>query len=293
MWNMSLGDGGSFAIAMATNPVPDWLQIAEAVGQAVGTLAVLVALATLWWQFRKDRGDRDARDAQVIAEGQRHDAQIAALRQAEDDRLAAQARSIVPGIYRGSAFNDRIWNLRIDNWSTGPISNLDVAILIEDANGNAVADGYRLANRESIGQAMADLFLPEFTQALDQMRTHFDAFVEHMRTNAASLAENPEQMAAVTEQFNANAPELELSPEMAASLRAQVNQAIHLQFSDEFENILYANRFTAMAIETVRSDYIPHLRIRYQDNAGYTWERTDTAGPKRVSATETQNANNS
>lgn len=278
-----MGDGGSVGIAMESNPVPDWLQIAEAVGQAVGTLAVLIALAALWWQFRKDRGDRDAREAQVIEDAKRHDAQIAALRQAEDDRLAAQARWVIPAAYRGNAFSPTLWNLRIDNGSIGAISNLKVTIIIKDANGNVVPHGYRLANVESVGQAMAGFFLPEFSRAIDGLKEKYGELVEYIRTNALSLEQNPEQLAALTEQFNQSVPEMTVTPEMADQIRAQITQAVQMQFTNDWEPILYAGRFQAMAIETTHADYTAHLHVRYEDSNHYLWERTDTDAPRRIS----------
>ncbi len=265
------------------NPVvPAWLQIAAAASQVLSTFGVLVALATLMWQLRKDRTDRDVRDAQAIEDRRRHEAQIATLRQAEDDRLAAQARLIIPAAYRGNMFSPTLWNLRIDNWSMGAVSELGVAVIIKDAQGNAVPHGYRLANKESVGQAMAAMILPEMSRTLDGMEARYSQLVAHIRENAATLTENPEQLAALEAQFDANVPPL-VSPEIAAGIKDQIDQAVQLQFTDDWSPILYAARFQAMAIETTNAEYVPHIRITYQDLAGYRWERTDTEGPKRVS----------
>jgi hypothetical protein len=85
---------------MEPRTVPYGLQIAEAIGQAVGTLAVIIALAAFAWQPYQYRQDRKARDDQAIEDRNRHEAQIAALRQAEDDRLAAQAPAGQPNSIR-------------------------------------------------------------------------------------------------------------------------------------------------------------------------------------------------
>ncbi|MGB0971074.1 MAG: hypothetical protein ACPGVG_08950 [Mycobacterium sp.] len=269
--------------ALELSPVPDWLQVVEAIGQGFGVPAVIVALIALVWQLHKDRADRDERDKQNVEDRNRHEAQIAALRQAEDDRLAAQARLIIPGTYRGYAFSSTLWNLRIDNASMGAISGLQVTVIIKDADGNDVPHGYRLANTASVGQAMAAFILPEFSHALDGMQTRFNQFIAYIRDNVATLAENPEQMAAIQEQFTASISPFAMTSEVEANIKAQINQAIQMQFTNDWDPILYASRFLAMAIETTRADYTPHLHIRYQDSAGYVWERTDTEGPRRIS----------
>lgn len=283
---LATAEGNS--VEVNPDPVPDWLQNAEAVGQALGTLAVIIALAAFIWQWRQARKDRDARDAQAIEDRNRHEAQIAALRQAEDERLAAQARWVVLQVIRGTVFNPQIWNLRIDNQSMSPVSNLHVDVIIMDANGNEVPHGYRLANIESIGDTMSAIILPEFSRALDGLQGRYAELVSSFRDGAASLGRTPEESAAIVEEFNRNIPPLEVSPEIAASLRSQVNQAVYMQFSTNWAQFLYANQFTALAIETTRADYIPHLRIRYQDAAGYTWERTDTTTPRRLTEQELQ-----
>lgn len=286
---LATAEGNS--VEVNQDPVPDWLQNAEAVGQALGTLAVIIALAAFIWQWRQALKDRDARDAQAIEDRNRHEAQIAALRQAEDERLAAQARWVVPSVNRGTAFNPQIWNLRIDNQSIGAISNLHVDVIIKDANGNEVPHGYRLANIESIGDTMSAIILPEFSRALDGLQARYSELITSIRDGATTLGQTPEQSAAIVEEFNRNIPPLEVSPEIAADLRSQVNQAVHMQFSSDWAKLLYANQFTALAIETTRADYTPHLRVRYQDAAGYTWERTDTTTPRRLTEEELQGLN--
>lgn len=67
------------------SPVPDWLQIA--VGSVFGFIGVLVAVATFWIQWFRGREERKERKVE-----------LAALQRAEDDRIAAQARRIVPEI---------------------------------------------------------------------------------------------------------------------------------------------------------------------------------------------------
>ena len=289
MWSVLLATEGNGPVEPKT--IPFGLQIAESVGQAVGTVAVIIALVAFIWQVREYRKDRDARDTQAIEDRERHDAQIAALRQAEDERLAAQARWVVPSIFRGIGFNPRLWNLRIDNHSASGISNLKVEVIINDASGNEVPHGYRLANMQSIGESMADFFMPEFSKAIDSLQERFGQLVQYIKDQSLTLAENPEQIAAITAQFNSTMPQLTVTPELEAQLRSQVNQAIHLNFSTDWEPFLYANRFTAMAIETTRPDYTPHLRIRYQDATGYTWERTDTTTPRRLTEAELQKLN--
>ncbi len=103
--------------------VPGWLQIVQSTATTVGVLLALYV--AVWREPRKARDDRKNRAIQGDAERERHDAQIAALRQAEDERLAAQARRIVPAIFRGNVFSNTLWNVRIDNASTDTVSFIE------------------------------------------------------------------------------------------------------------------------------------------------------------------------
>ena len=268
------------------NPVPDVLQVAAAWGTALGAVGVIAAVATFWFQWFKTRQEREERTAQAHTERQRHEAQIKALMQAEDDRLAAQARRIVPAIFSGNIVSNTLWNLRIDNYSTDVVSKINIDIIISDRNGKTVPYGYRLANRAGLAETMISLFAPVFSQVVDALGVRFNQYIEAIRTATLSLVDpnDPEQIATITAKFNAEFEyaNLQLNEQTAANLQAQVNHAIQTQLTDEWRTILAPGQFTAMAIETTSPEYVPHLEIQFEDASGYRWKRTDTEGPKRI-----------
>ncbi len=81
------------------NLIPAWLQITTSISTTVGVLIALYV--AVWREPRKARRERDDRDAQATEDRDRYNDQMAALQRAEDDRIAAQARKIVPEIASG------------------------------------------------------------------------------------------------------------------------------------------------------------------------------------------------
>ncbi|ORA20770.1 hypothetical protein BST12_14280 [Mycobacterium angelicum] len=268
------------------NPVPDALQIAAACGTALGALGVIAAVATFWFQWFKSRREREDRKTRDRTELQRHEAQIAVLRQAEDDRLAAQARRIVPAIFRGDVVSNTLWNLRVDNWSTDVVSDMKIDIIICDRAGNTVPHGYRLANRAGLAETMINIFTPVFSQVMDALAVRFNQYIEAMKATVMSLPDpnDTTQIDAINAQFAAGLENMgpQLNEQTAANLQAQVNHAVQTRLTDEWQTILAPGQFTAMAIETTQADYRPHLQIQFEDASGYRWGRTDTEGPKRI-----------
>ncbi|WP_373140312.1 hypothetical protein [Mycobacterium marinum] len=230
------------------NPVPDWLQIAQAGGATVGvvftTIGVLTALyVAVWREPRKASEERANRAEQAAAERERHDAQIAALRQAEDERLAAQARRIVPAIFRGNIVSNTLWNIRIDNIGADVISELKIDIIIRDGNGNLVPHGYRLANRETLAEIVATILVPEFTKVMELMAARFDQCIAHMKNTLQSVEEHlqtPEEaeafMSTLSAQF-ANA-KIDVNEQAAAILQAQVTHAVQTRLTDDWPTFL-------------------------------------------------------
>jgi hypothetical protein len=157
---------------------------------------------------------------------------------------------------------------------------LKIDIIINDPNGNTIAHGYRLANRLSVGEAMLQVFEPEFSRAMDALSAKFQELVDKMKASAVSLTDNPNEIAAINAQFAE--VRTELDEQTAGMLQARVNHAVQTQLTDEWPTFLPPGRFTAMAIETTRPEYTPHVIMRFQDASNYIWERTDTEGPKRI-----------
>jgi hypothetical protein len=267
-------------IVVEPSPVPDALQIAVAWATVFGAAGVLVAIGTFWFQWFNSMQERKDRLDQAEYERQRHEVQIKAFKQAEDDRLAAQARRVIPAIFPGVAFSRTVWNVRIDNWSNDSISDLQIDVFVQDHSGSTVPHGYRLANKVSLGEAMIAAWLPEFSRALDAVAAKYREFVEQLRSGALSLTENPEEIAAIQAGFDTAWSALD--QQTAGMLQVQVNHAIQTQLTDEWPTVLAPGRFTAMAIETTKPEYTPRLKMRFEDSSGYVRERTDTEGPKRV-----------
>lgn len=112
------------------DPVPDLLQIAVACASVLSSIGVIVALATFWFQWSKSKQERIDRNVE-----------LAALQRAEDDRIVAQARKIVPEIAISAFFGEDIWLAHVQNTSTGAITQLKVVVEARDSGGNVVEDG--------------------------------------------------------------------------------------------------------------------------------------------------------
>jgi hypothetical protein len=222
-------------------PVPDWLQWASAAGQGLAGLTIFGAVVTFVVQWFRRREDRRESARQAVIDRQRHEAQIAAFKQAENDRLGAQARRIIPAVFPALAFSPTLWNLRIDNNSFEAITNLEVDINIRDREVNEVRHGYRLAQRDTIGRTMLNVFLPEFSQTLDAVAAKYEEFVERIRTGAVSVS-NPEEIAAINAQFDNM--KIELDERTANVLQAQLNYALTTNLTDDWPRYLLPGRFT-------------------------------------------------
>lgn len=253
-----------------SDPVPDWLQILAALGTALGALGVIAALITVAVQWFGSREERKERADQA-------DAQLKAFRQAEDDRLAAQARRVVPIPIRASFLNPSIWNVTINNWGIDAISGLHVEIVIVDQNGQTISGGWRLADRVALGESMMSFFLPEFGKVIDAAQFRFQQFVEAIKAGIISLGESEE---AVNAYFADT--KMQIDQQTAAMLQQQVNYSLSVNFTDEWPDSIGPGRYVAMAIHTTKPDHQVHVKIRYEDASGYVWERTDTEGPKRI-----------
>jgi hypothetical protein len=260
--------------------VPDWLQIASSAGQGLAGLTIFGAVVTFVVQWFRRRSDRKESARQAVIDRERHEAQIAAFRQAENDRLGAQARRIIPAVIPALAFSRTLWNLRIDNNSFEAVTNLHVDIIIRDGDGNEVPHGYRLAQRDTIGKTMLSVFLPEFSQTLDGVAAKYEEFVERIKIGAVSVS-NPEEIAAINAQFDNM--KIELDERTANVLQAQLNYALTTNLTDDWPVYLLPGRFTGMAIETTKPEYTPELVIRFEDSGSFTWERKSTeAKPRRI-----------
>ncbi|AWG64785.1 hypothetical protein DDT46_13930 [Mycobacteroides abscessus] len=271
--------GETCIIVKDANAVPDWLQVTAAVATTLGAIGVLVAAGTFWWQLRKARNEREASAEQAKVDRQRHEEQIAALQRSEDDRLAAQARRIVPSTFRARTKDQSYWHVKIENLSTEVITELSVEISATDADGNAIPNGYVQADKELLGQSLVELIMPAFSQALDGANAKFQTFVQDLKNGAISAGEFPDQV----EQMFSQIPDLSINDATAETLRQKADEQILSQLTESWPATLAPWRYAVMGIKLQDLSYQPRVKIRFEDSAGYTWERSDTGKPIRIS----------
>src|SRR4029077_8316515 len=120
---------------IAANQTPVWLQEVQALAGIATTMGVLIALYIA--AIREPRKD--------AAERRHHAAQIDALRRAEQARIAAQARKVLPSCVRAPMFGDASWIVKIDNASDAVITVLGVDVAALDTNCFEVPHGCKRA----------------------------------------------------------------------------------------------------------------------------------------------------
>jgi hypothetical protein len=108
----------------------------QATASVATTLSVIIALYVT--VIREPR--RAAEDAR------RSRARLDALHRVVRERIAAQARKVVPSCVRTPLFGDLWWAVRVDNSSRAVMTLLSVDVVAIDANGVAMPDGCRQAN---------------------------------------------------------------------------------------------------------------------------------------------------
>jgi hypothetical protein len=218
---------------IAANQTPVWLQEVQAIAGIATTMGVLIALYIA--AIREPR--RDA------AERRHHAAQIDALRRAEQARIAAQARKVLPSCLRTPMFGETSWTARIDNASDAVITILGVGVAALDANGFEVPHGCSRA----AGVAPVDRVFDQSIRAAlyDVARGKFD---------------------------------LELVP----AFKQAVRDAMVGHFVNEWPRTVPPNEHAVMAYTTTDPNYKLRITIDYEDEAGYQWRRTDTSQPRRT-----------
>jgi hypothetical protein len=119
----------------ALNQLP-LLTETQAIAAVATTISVVIALYVT--VVREPR--RAAEDAK------RSKARLDALHRVVRERIAAQARKVVPSCVRTPMFGDSWWTVRIDNASRAVMTLVSVDVEAIDANGIAIPDGCRQAN---------------------------------------------------------------------------------------------------------------------------------------------------
>jgi hypothetical protein len=90
------------------------------------------------------------RTEQFNEDRRRYDAQMGALQRAENDRIIAQARKIVPAIFPADLFGENMWTVKVSNTSNGAVTHLAVSVTAVDAHGNEIPGGCRQANDQMV-----------------------------------------------------------------------------------------------------------------------------------------------
>jgi hypothetical protein len=216
----------------SANQTPLWLQEVQAIAGIATTIGVLIALYIA--AIREPRKD--------AAERRHHAAQIDALHRAEQARIAAQARKVLPSCVRAPMFGDESWTVKIDNASDAVVTILGVNVVAVDTNGFEVADGCSRAGIVPVDQ----VFDRSIRAALwDMSRGNFE-------------------------------------DKAVPAFKQAVRDAMMGHFVKEWPRTVPPNEHAVMAYTTSGPNYKLRITIDYEDEAGYQWRRTDTSQPRRT-----------
>ncbi|KGI69922.1 hypothetical protein MJO55_23620 [Mycolicibacterium rufum] len=211
-----------------------------------------MAVATFWFQWNQTKQERIDRRAELNA-----------LQKAERDRIAAQARRIVPEITRSAFFGEDVWLGNIQNNSTGAITGLRVAVSAVDEEGKPVSDGYRKATGElDISQALESIISQTLRGSLG------GAFAGHPMT------------AMLGQQLPRDALVQRIAPEVSAKLRV----AMMGQIQADWPSSLGPGQSTSVAYRATRPGLQLHIGVRFEDEAGFEWNRFNQYQPTLVAA---------
>lgn len=248
------------------NPVPDWLQIAVAWASVSGSISVLVAVAAFWVQWFRGRDERKERKLQLET-----------LQRAENDRIAAQARRIVPEVASSVAFGESIWIGHIKNASSGAVSQLKVVVEAYDINNEMVPNGVRKATGEvniadGVQKLMTDALLGGVTGIMGN-----NPIQEILR----SQAYGPAQQASMQDAYK-TAIANQIGPQISQKMR----QAMLGQLMKNWPNSLGPGGEVSVAYRVSRPDLRLSIAIGFEDEAGYLWFRVNTDQPVQVTPEE-------
>ena len=230
------------------NPV--WFVAIQAAASVATTIGVLIALYVA--VVREPR--------KAAEERTRHEAQMDALNRAEVDRIAAQARKVVPSCVRTPMFGDTWWTAKIENLSNAVATIINVDVSAVDANGNAVPHGCHQANNSmQMDQAFERSIRAALSGSLEAglQRSGYGSMIP---TGTASQVAN----------------------QMAPTAKRAMQEAMVGHFSVEWQTTLGPNQSALMAYETVNPELKLRITIEYEDEAGYQWRRTDSGQPVRL-----------
>ncbi|BDB41534.1 MULTISPECIES: hypothetical protein [Mycobacterium] len=232
-----------------SNP-PIWLSIAQAVGAISTTVGVLIAL---YVAVRRE-------PKKAAEERKRHEAQMDALNRAETERVAAQARKIVPGCVRTPMFGNTWWTVKIENVSNAAATILSVDVDAVDNNGDVVPNACQQSNN---------------TLPADQ------AFEKAIRGAMSGSLQGAFQQSGIGRIIPQGAAQ-QLTNQLAPAVKQAMQEAMVGHFVTEWQRTLGPNQSALMAYTTTDPMFKLRITIEYEDEAGYQWRRTDTSQPVRT-----------
>jgi len=257
--------------------IPAWLEITTSVASTVGVLAALYV--AVWREPRKARADREAQNTQATEDRNRYNDQMAALQRAEDDRIAAQARKIVPEIASGDRFGENIWLAHIQNASTGVINDLRVAVTAYDDQGVEVADGVQKATGQlDISGAMEKIISDAVSGGVGGLMNSSPMaglLRQQQQFGMGAMGTGHGQPSMANQMKSAMAQQIK--PQVSAALR----QAMIGQIQSEWPPSLGPGASTSVAYRAARPGLRLVIGIRFEDEAGYVWNRINTDQPTR------------
>lgn len=242
------------ATSAAPTQIPFWLEVTQPIATTTG---VLIALAVALWNVSQNRAERKDRSVQ-----------LAALDRAEQDRIAAQARKVVPTLVRATIFGPDMWSIKVSNHSNAVVTELHVDVEGVDGNGNPIENSCTPANGK-IGTS--EVFRRVIGEALSGSIDAAVSRAQGQYGGLMGLAGMP------TSGIGAQASR-QLAPQVSQALQ----EALNGQLATHWPTTLTPEQQAVMAYSASDTAESIEVRITFTDEAGYRWTRTDRSGPERI-----------
>jgi hypothetical protein len=249
--------------------VPTWLAVTQSTATTLGVLIALYIAA--WREPRKARAERAESDRKAQIERDRHDEQMSALLRAENDRIAAQARKVVPTAVPTSVFGKGMWSVKVSNLSNAPITDLGVRVVAIDAQGTAIPDACEQANGKiATGELFSNLLSDAIGAAVGTAVGRANPLAGMLGGMGGM---NGAQMGALA------------GPQIAPRIQPALQEALNGHLADEWMTTLTPDQNAVMAYSVSAEGARLRVEITFTDEAGYRWSRTDNGGPTRLDDT--------
>jgi hypothetical protein len=217
---------------------PMWLSAVQAVASVATTVGVLTALYVA--VVREPR--------KAAEERKRHSAEMDALNRAEKERIAAQARKVVPSCLCTPMFGNSWWTVKIENVSNALATILAVDVAAIDANGDVVPNGCQQSNN---------------TLPVDQA---FDKAIRGAMSGSLQGSFQQSGYGPLLQQYGvAN----QVANHVALVVKQAIQEAMIGHFVTEWQRTLAPNQSALMAYTTTDPKLKLRITIDYEDEAGY------------------------